>query len=70
MKRIERSESRRLEERSSGADGLAGFDHGDLSDDSLRLLNQFRYGAPNGAHDLDLDNRARQLVLIALEQLT
>src|SRR6266516_5916186 len=69
MKCIERSERYGFEERCSRTDGLGGFDHGNLRHDSLRQRDQLRYGTTNGTHDLDFDDRARDLVTVAREQV-
>jgi hypothetical protein len=70
MKCVEGSERDRIEERSACTDALVRLDDGDLRDDSLRLRNRLRYDTTYCTDDLDLDDGARDLVCLALEELT
>ena len=70
MKRVQRPERHRIEERSPCTDALIRLDDGDLRDDSLRLRDQLRYRTTYRPDDLDLDDGARDLVCLPLEERT
>jgi hypothetical protein len=69
MERIERSDGCGLEQGGACADRLADLDHAELRYDFVGLLRQVRRDASYGTHDLHFDDRARDLVRIAGEEL-
>ena len=69
MQRIKGSHGRRPEKRGARSDRFADLDHAHLCDDLTGLDCEFRRSASHGTHNLDLDDRARDLIRIGREQL-
>ena len=68
VKRIKRPQRRRLEKCRSFADRLGGFDDRNLSNDVLRQRRQLGCCTSHGTHNLDFNDRARDLFSILHQQ--
>jgi hypothetical protein len=66
---VERPQGQRLQEGSSCPNRLGGLDHCELRDDPSRVRNQLGDRLSCCTNHLDLDDRARELDRVALEEL-
>jgi hypothetical protein len=68
MDRVQRPEGRGIEACRSRADGFRRLDDGDVRNDPQRLRDQLGRPPLNSANDLDLDDRARNLIGVIVEK--
>ena len=68
VKRIKGPQRRRLEESRSCADRLGGLDDRNLRDHVLRQRRQLWCRTSHGTHELDFNDRARDLISILRQQ--
>ena len=69
MECVERAQCHRLEERGSRPDCFIGFDDGELRDDSMRLRHEPGHRTADRPYHFHLDDRTRDLVRVACEQI-